>query len=89
MGSVRSLKKDVNNVLGDIIEAVYIVEAANGKGDTKEGAKIIDGAIEVFDDLIVKINDRKVDNKKKHLNAVRAELETKAQGLVDQINKLS
>lgn len=89
MASVRGLKKDVNNVLGDIIEAVYIVEAANGKGDTKEGAKIIDGAIEVFDELIVKINDRKVENKKKHLIAVRAELEKKAQGLVDQINKLS
>lgn len=89
MASIKELKKDVNNVLGDIIEAVYIVEAANGKGDTKEGAKIIDGAIEVFDDLIVKINDRKVDNRKKHLNAVREELETKAQGLVDQINKLS
>ena len=89
MASIKELKKDVNNVLGDIIEAVYIVEAANGKGDTKEGAKIIDGAIAVFDDLIVKINDRKVDNRKKHLTAVRTELETKAQGLVDDINKMS
>jgi len=89
MASVRGLKKDVNNVLGDIIEAVYIVEAANGSGDTKEGAKIIDSAIEVFDDLIIKINDRKVENKKKHLSEVRAELEKKAQGLVAQINKLS
>ncbi len=89
MASVRGLKKEVNNVLGDIIEAVYIVEAASGKGDTKEGAKIIDGAINVFDDLIVKINDRKVENRKAHLNAVRDELEKKAQGLVDQINKLN
>jgi len=89
MASIKELKKDVNNVLGDIIEAVYIVEAANGKGDTKEGAKIIDSAIEVFDDLIVKINDRKVDNRKKHLTAVRTELEAKAQGLVDSINKLN
>ncbi len=88
MANIRDLKKDVNYVLGDIIEAVYIVEAANGKGDTKEGGKIIDSAIEVFDDLIVKINDRKVENRKKHLKAVRAELETKAKGLVDQINKL-
>ena len=89
MASIKELKKDVNNVLGDIIEAVYIVEAANGKNDTKEGAKIIDSAIEVFDDLIVKINDRKVEDRKKHLNAVRADLETKAQGLVEAINKLN
>ena len=89
MASIKELKKDVNNVLGDIIEAVYIVEAANGKSDTKEGAKIVDSAIEVFDDLIVKINDRKVDNRKKHLTAVRAELEKKAEGLVEDINKLT
>jgi len=89
MASIRELKKDINNVLGDIIEAVYIVDAANGKGETKEGAKIIDSAIEVFDDLIVKVNDRNVDDRKKHMKAVRTELEAKAQGLVAEINKLS
>ncbi len=89
MASIKDLKKDVNNVLGDLIEAVYIVDAANGKQDSKEGAKIVDSAIETFDDLIVKINTRKVKDKKKHFKALRAELETKAKGLVDQINKLS
>ena len=88
MASIKELKKDVNNVLGDLIEAVYIVDAANGKHDSKEGAKIIDNAIETFDDLIVKINARKVEDKKKHFNAIRAELETKAGGLVEQINKM-
>ncbi len=89
MASIKDLKKDVNNVLGDLIEAVYIVEAANGKGDTKEGAQIIDSAIETFDDLIEKINSRKIEDKKKHFSAIRTELETKAKGLVDKINKLS
>ncbi len=88
MASIKELKKNVNNVLGDLIEAVYIVDAANGKHDSKEGNKIIDSAIATFDDLIEKINDRKVENRKKHLTAVRAELETKAQGLVEEINKL-
>jgi len=89
MASVRDLKKDINYVLGDIIEAVYIVEAANGKQDSKEGAKVIDGAIATFDDLIAKVNNKKVENRKSHLNAVRSELETKAKGLVDDLNKLS
>jgi hypothetical protein len=88
MASIKDLKKEVNNVLGDLIEAVYIVDAANGTNNSKEGAKIIDSAIETFDDLIVKINDKKVENKQKHFKAVRAELETKAHKLVDQINKL-
>ncbi len=88
MASIRELKKNVNNVLGDLMDAVYIVEAANGKYDSKEGSKIIDSAIATFDDLIEKINDRTVENRKKHLTAVRAELESKAQGLVEEINKL-
>jgi len=89
MASVRDLKKDINYVLGDIIEAVYIVEAANGKPDSKEGSKIIDGAIATFDDLIAKVNQRDVENRKQHLKSVRAELETKAKGLVDELNKLN
>ena len=88
MANIRDLKKDINYVLGDIIEAVYIVEAANGKQDSKEGAKIIDGAIETFDDLIAKVNERKVDNRKVHLKKVREELEKKATALVKDLNKL-
>jgi len=89
MASVRDLKKDINYVLGDIIEAVYLVEAANGKQDSKEGVKVIDGAIATFDDLIAKVNKRGVENKKEHYNSVKAELETKAKGLIDDLNKLS
>ena len=35
MASIKDLKKDINNVLGDIIEGVYVVEATNGKNNTK------------------------------------------------------
>lgn len=88
MASIRELKKDINNVLGDIIEAVYIVDGANDAQDSKEGGKIIDEAIETFDDLIEKVNDRKVENRKAHLNKVRAELEKKAGELAEKVNKL-
>lgn len=88
MASIRDLKKDINYVLGDIIEAVYIVEAANGNQNSKEGAKIIDGAIATFDDLIAKVNKNKVENRKAHLKEVRSELETKAKSLVADLNKL-
>ena len=89
MANIRDLKKDINYVLGDIIEAVYIVDAAINKPDSKEGAKIIDSAIETFDDLIAKVNDRKVENRSAHLNGVRAELQKKGAALIEQLNKLS
>jgi hypothetical protein len=88
MANIRDLKKDINYVLGDIIEAVYIVEATNNKKDSKEGLKIIDGAIATFDDLIAKVNKRNVENRKIHLKGVREELETKSQDLINQLNKL-
>ncbi|MCK5441015.1 MAG: hypothetical protein KAJ23_03900 [Maribacter sp.] len=88
MASIRDLKKDINFVLGDIIEAVYIVEGANNRQDSKEGAQIIDEAIETFDDLIAKVNQRDVENRKAHLNNIRVELEKKATGLVEKLNKL-
>lgn len=89
MASVRGLKKDINNVLGDLIDAVYIVEATNSNKVSKEGEKIIDSAIATFDDLIAKVNLGKVENRKAHLKKVREELESSAKALVEKVNKLA
>lgn len=88
MASIRNLKKDINNVLGDLIDAVYIVEATNGDTVSKEGEKIIDSVIATFDDLIAKVNRKDVEDRKTHLKAVRRELETEAKKLIGQVNKL-
>ena len=88
MGNVRDLKKDINYVLGDIIEAVYIWEYANTDKDTKKSEAIIDEAIATFDDLITKVNDKSVDNKKSHFKAINKDLEDKGRALIEKINKL-
>ncbi|MDC8004513.1 hypothetical protein POV27_10680 [Aureisphaera galaxeae] len=88
MANRRDLKKDINYVLGDIIEAVYIWELTNPDKDTKKSEKIIDDAIETFDVLIAKMNDKTAEDKKKHFNSIRAELEEKGRKLIDQINAL-
>lgn len=89
MAKVKDLKKDINYVLGDIIEAVYIWELTNPKKDNKEAEKIIDEAITTFDDLIVKVNQKNVEDKKKHFKAINSELEENGRKLVDRINALS
>ncbi len=88
MANVRDLKKDINYVLGDIIEAVYIWELTNADKDNKKAEGIIDEAIVTFDDLITKVNQKDVDNKKKHFNTVKAELEERGRKLIDKINTL-
>jgi hypothetical protein len=88
MASIRDLKKDINNVLGDIIEAVYIMENAHQKEGSKEGTAIIDQAIDTFDDLIARVNQKEVEDRQKHLREVRASLEKDATELVNRLNKM-
>ena len=89
MANKRDLKKDINYVLGDIIEAVYVWEYSNTDKDTKKSEAIIDEAIATFDTLIAKVNDRNVENKKAHFKAINDELESTGRGLIEKINKLS
>lgn len=87
MASVRNLKKDINYVLGDIIEAVYVWEIATGK-PTEASQALIDEAIGTFDTLIGKVNAKGIEDRKAHFKEVNAELESAAKQMVDKINKL-
>lgn len=88
MPSKRDLKKDINNVLGDIIEEVYVWEYQNTDRDTKDSEAIIDEVIETFDGLIAKVNERNVENVKAHFKSISTELEDKGKSFLDKINKL-
>ena len=88
MASIKNLKKDINYVLGDIIEECYTWELLNPNADTKKSEAIIDEAIDAFDALIEKINSKNVENKKSHFKLVQNELEETAKKLVEKVNKL-
>lgn len=88
MANKRDLKKDINYVLGDIIEAVYIWELTNTEKPTKETDAIIDDAITTFDELIARVNARNIEDVKGHFKSINQDLETKGRALVDRINKL-
>ena len=88
MANIRNLKKDINYVLGDIIEAVYIWEYSNTSKDTKKSEAIIDDAISTFDELITKVNANSIENKKTHFKSIQKDLEEKGRALIDRINKL-
>jgi len=88
MASIKNLKKDINYTLGDIIEECYVADMLNPQNDSKKTEAIIDEAIETFDSLIAQLHAKGVENKKAHYKAIAAELETKANALVEKINKL-
>ena len=84
MASIKNLKKDINYVLGDVIDEC-LTKLTN---DTKQSEAIIDEAITIFDDLIAKVNAKDVENKKAHFKAIGDELESTAVGLLEKVNKL-
>jgi hypothetical protein len=88
MANKRDLKKDINYVLGDIIEAVYVWELANSEKPTKESEAIIDEAITTFDELIARVNDRSAEDMKAHFKSINNDLESKGRALIEKINKL-
>jgi hypothetical protein len=86
MASIKNLKKDINYVLGDVIE--YAMDISILKNEPVKGDAIIDEAIVTFDGLIEKLNEKKVENKKAHFRGISADLETNAKALVEKINSL-
>jgi len=88
MASKRLLKRDVNYVMGDIIEAAYLHQIANPKEDPEKIESIVNEAITSFDELIAKINQKDVNNKKDHFKEIGKEFETRAETLVKKLNAL-
>ena len=88
MANVRNLKKDINYVLGDIIEAVYLFEISTSGVPTPETNALIDEAIAAFDALITKVNAKNVENKEAHFKQINVELEQTANQLIAKINEL-
>lgn len=86
MASIKNLKKDINYVLGDIIEECYVWELLNPKEDFANSQAIIDEAITTFDSLIEKVNAKNVADKKTHFKTVNSEFEAAAKALLAKIN---
>ena len=84
MASIRNLKKDINYVLGDIIDAVYFT----GKMQTEGGKPLVTEILNDFDTLIDKVADKTVENRGAHLKQVRRDFEQKAGALIEKLNAL-
>ena len=88
MASVKNLKKDLNNIIGEIIQNINLWELENSDKDLKKSEKLIDNCFNVFDELIKKIHQKDVKNKKDHYKKISLELTKKASILVESFNKL-
>ena len=88
MASIKNLKKDIHNTLGDLIEACYVWEFNTADANTSKSKEIIQEAIATFDTLMDKIHEKEVKNQKAHYKSIHTDLEVAANSLVEKINAL-
>ncbi len=93
MANRRTIKRDINYLLGDVIEECYS-EILNKPGKhEKEINLIIDQAVDLADDLMARVNNLKniKDRKdmKAHFNKISKDLEEKTTGFISKLNALS
>ena len=85
MPSIKSLKKEINNDIGDLIEEIYLWELSNPKGDLTKSEKLIEEAIQIFDDLMAKINSISGENLKGKFKALNEERKKLMETLMKKI----
>ncbi|MBK78512.1 MAG: hypothetical protein CMC88_05445 [Flavobacteriaceae bacterium] len=83
MSSIKKLKKNINNQIGEFIEEIYNWELLNPDKDLSKSEKLIDDSIKVFDLLIAKINSVKKENPKKEFKSINEERVK----LIEELNK--
>jgi len=87
MAKVRDLKKMINYDMSSVIEDCYVWQLTNADAADK-AEKIIDEAIETFDTLIERVNDKKAENKKAHFKAIMSDLDKASDKLLKKLVKL-
>ncbi|PWH10515.1 hypothetical protein DEJ39_05825 [Bacteroidetes bacterium SCGC AAA795-G10] len=73
MPSIKLLKKEINSDIGDLIEEIYVWELSNPNGDLGKSEKLVEEAVQAFNNLIVMINAVKGDNKKAQFKEIEKE----------------
>ena len=84
MASVRKLKKSLNDMVLDVVEEAYSIQLYDEKKEKKTN-DLIDEAVAFLDDMLAKIN---AAEGKKAYNAVKKEIDEKAENWIEQLNKL-
>lgn len=87
MGSIRNLKKQVNYVLGDILDAAEINQELLESVTQEQVDAFSEEVYAAYDKLLADINkNNKVEDRKAHIKEVKKEFEEKAHAFVDKIN---
>jgi F0F1-type ATP synthase membrane subunit b/b' len=88
MASKKQLKKDLNNRFGEIIDGALINQEADSKDSSSKTEELVDDIISEFDTIIEQINKRDSEDRAKHLESVKENINKKADEFIERLNNL-
>jgi hypothetical protein len=88
MASKKQLKKDLNNRFGEIIDGALINQEADSKDSSIKTEELVDDIISEFDSIIEQINKRDSEDRAKHLESVKVNINKKADEFIERLNNL-
>lgn len=88
MASRKEFKRDLNQKLSEIIEDCYALQSEADEKISKKAEKLIDGAIETFDQIVAKMHQKDVDDIKDHFRNLKAELDKSVESMKKEMEKL-
>ena len=93
MASVRSLKKDIDFLVFEVISDCFTFGAVNPDYEPDKVAEIISDAVNLRNDLIKRVNNPSKDENKKvpgnYYNLIKKDLFRSVDGLFNQLSELS
>ena len=84
--NLRDIKKDSEYSIGEFIDDCMLFVNLNPGKDSDEVAKIIDEAVDLYNDLKDKVNAKVEGNRKAYYNGIRKELFEKTDELCEKLS---
>ena len=87
--NLRVIKKDIEYVLGAFIEDCSVFATINPNAPEDELGKLLDEAVDLYNELKDKVNAQVEKGKKKaYFNGLRKEVLEKTDGLYDKLSQI-
>lgn len=85
--NLRDIKKDIEYLVGEFIDDCSLFIAINPSKDDQAVAKLIDEAVDLYNNLKDKANAKVEGNRKVYFNALRKELLEGLDALCEKLSK--
>ena len=86
--NLRDIKKDIEYVIGAFIDDCSLFSSINEKADDEALGKLLDEAVNLYNDLKDKVNAKVEGKKSAYYSLIRKELLEKTDVLYEELSKI-